>query len=86
MLNHEVPKSDVKKHVSVFTPEETAAFLSAVKGFSDYMPPFETISLERFPKHSSVCLFHPHTCPPETPSPYFLTGCAIGCDLCPPQQ
>ncbi len=23
---------------SVFTPEETAAFLSAVKGFSDYVP------------------------------------------------
>jgi len=68
----------MKKHVSIFTPEETAAFLSAVKCFSDYVPFLKT-SLE-------PCTSSTPTCPPETPSPCFLTGCAIGCDLCPPQQ
>lgn len=38
MLKHEVPKGDVKKDFNVFTPEEMTAFLSAVKGCSDYVP------------------------------------------------
>lgn len=61
----------MKKHVSVFTPEEMVAFLSAVKGFSDYVP-FRnklsgTVSQAQLPPPPALLKLLPHVSLQDVP-------------------